>query len=804
MVAPRRRTVRWITMSLGVIAALGLLTGWAAAVEPVDHPPEGPFVDVAVVQPDPSAVTPDSPVLLLAVHAHDPSAPGAIVLDLVQTDGTTWTTVDTLEVDSGLDSELDAAGDAMLIPLGRQFGLVAGDALAGRTFVGLIGITPFGIHLEVAKDLQVDRVAAGAADVDGDGTPELVLVGEAQPDGTGGCEGSPLVVMNGSTLRESPWVTIPGIGLDGAAVGRFGKGLGDDLIAYTHDSCNAERASSPNGVIVVDLPTGRLESMVGNGRLGIGDPTGPLTPLVADLDRDGIDEPIIRTGPAVFAIDPAQGWQIELIDEDAIPIAVVDAADRPRLVVATPASGPVPASIRLLALGRVGRGGELIERGLTAVAVGSSDPRAAPTEAIERATDPAAPPPAWVGELGATGCRTVLVPGATIQGCTGTQALWSSQAGPAWLQTAPLLEVGSGVSRRLLLASGVGWATPRLGLAAPGPAAGLTARASRWRTGPSSPFELVAVEPGSLLERGAMAAPSLVVDPDVGSAYTPTLRLAGPTGTRVLVRLGPVLALEPDIADEAASTADPPVGLGDFVITPPTPGYGTLRVVPATGPPDGGPAELPVIVPLPMAQDFPTTAWSVTLVGLSPFGEPSPIRSGRIALDLTGPGLTFDEPFGSLPWPFHDSIRGLAEPGALVGLADGPIVVAGPDGRFALDAVLAPWPQDLAVRATDRHGNTTSASVSLVGGIDYRQLPWQPIVIVSVLVAALVSTLVGPLRLGRGGRSIRAAEAASAPTAGPDPASEPARRDATRVDAARGDAIADIEDLPRPPRGAPG
>ena len=105
----------------------------------------------------------------------------------------------------------------------------------------------------------VGPTSAGAADVDGDGSDELILVGDALPDGGGGCQGSPLVVISGDTLiPRREW--IPGIGLDGAAIGRFGSRGGDDLIAYVHDVCDFEsRFPLPRRVAVVDLTSGEPE-----------------------------------------------------------------------------------------------------------------------------------------------------------------------------------------------------------------------------------------------------------------------------------------------------------------------------------------------------------------------------------------------------------------------------------------------------------------------------------------------------------------------------------------------------------------
>jgi hypothetical protein len=98
------------------------------------------------------------------------------------------------------------------------------------------------------------------------------------------------------------------------------------------------------------------------------------------------------------------------------------------------------------------------------------------------------------------------------------------------------------------------------------------------------------------------------------------------------------------------------------------------------------------------------------------------------------------------------------------------------------------------IRASDAHGNVTTTRVSLVGGIDYRQLPWQPLVIAVVLVAALVTTLGGPSHLRRR-RTASAPSDARGVRSADDPvlATTGGRRRPDGV----ADELAEIEDLPR-------
>ncbi len=767
MVVPRRWAARSLAALLGMLAALALAAGGTAGAAASDDPLAGTFADVALV-PSPEGGTDAALPRLLAARAPDPTDPGTIVVDLLQADVDGWTRVDRLALETGLDEP----GPAMLIPLDGRFALLATD-LGGKTYVGLIAESPTGLRQTAAGVEALGRISAGAADIDGDGSDELVLVGNAVPNGAGGCLWSQLVVMSGATLDQALSSRIDGLGLDGGAIGRFGSAPGEDLLAYTHDGCAPEQPSAPNSVALIDLAAGGQDPSLGihsdrapdqgaypgpgpsgvevrpepvDGPPGVG---GPFVPLVADLDGDGIDEAILRSGPGVVVLDPAQDWRAEVIDANAMPLAVVDPADHPRLVVARPAAGGESGGVRLLALGRVGgHGGDLIERGLAAIPPRPSDRSAGSPPGVDLATDPAAPPPVWVGELGSAGCRAVLVPSATFQDCSRPTA-WSTRVGPAWLQTVPLVAFGADGVERLLVATGVDWATSQRGLAVPAPAATYVARSGRWRARPSSLFTLGVVDPGPMVGPGGLSEPAVTIDPDVGDASAPRLLVQAGAGDRVLVRIGPAAGEPSPPGPVQVPGADAARTLADFLLASQGDSHRSIQVAPVVESGSIEPGPVAVAFALPPLAEAPTTAWSVTVLGLDSLGQPSSFLAGRVELDLVGPALAVDRPFTSAPWPLHASIRGTAEPGAVVGLAGGQPVPAASDGTFALDAVLAPWPQDVVIRASDAHGNVTTTRVSLVGGIDYRQLPWQPLVIAVVLVAALVTTLGGPSHLRR-------------------------------------------------------
>jgi hypothetical protein len=90
-------------------------------------------------------------------------------------------------------------------------------------------------------------------------------------------------------------------------------------------------------------------------------------------------------------------------------------------------------------------------------------------------------------------------------------------------------------------------------------------------------------------------------------------------------------------------------------------------------------------------------------------------------------------------------VTGEAPSYASVTVAGEPVIVDA-DGRFRATVALPPWPTDVQVVATDPVGNTTARTVSGVGWLDYRDLPWIPIVVVGIGLAALVLYLRVPGR----------------------------------------------------------
>ena len=73
------------------------------------------------------------------------------------------------------------------------------------------------------------------------------------------------------------------------------------------------------------------------------------------------------------------------------------------------------------------------------------------------------------------------------------------------------------------------------------------------------------------------------------------------------------------------------------------------------------------------------------------------------------------------------TVSGVASPDSAVTI-DGEPVATDAGGRFTLSVDAAIWPRDVVVTASDAIGNQGQERLSVVGVVDYRGLPWVPIV----------------------------------------------------------------------------
>ncbi|MDH4334573.1 MAG: hypothetical protein OEW24_04845 [Chloroflexota bacterium] len=92
---------------------------------------------------------------------------------------------------------------------------------------------------------------------------------------------------------------------------------------------------------------------------------------------------------------------------------------------------------------------------------------------------------------------------------------------------------------------------------------------------------------------------------------------------------------------------------------------------------------------------------------------------------------------------FEVPLHGSTDPAATV-LVNGTAVAVAADGTFTAHAAAPPWPTSVTVEAVDLVGNRTAATLSVVGLIDYRQLPWIQIIVVLTVVAGAGLFLLAP------------------------------------------------------------
>jgi hypothetical protein len=99
------------------------------------------------------------------------------------------------------------------------------------------------------------------------------------------------------------------------------------------------------------------------------------------------------------------------------------------------------------------------------------------------------------------------------------------------------------------------------------------------------------------------------------------------------------------------------------------------------------------------------------------------------------PLLTAAAPFA--PLSFDVPIDGRASPGCSV-LVDGAPVAVAADGRWSVRVYAGLLPRSVQVVARDGLGNSAATTLSVVAVLDYRQLPWVPIIVLVVVATALL------------------------------------------------------------------
>lgn len=203
---------------------------------------------------------------------------------------------------------------------------------------------------------------------------------------------------------------------------------------------------------------------------------------------------------------------------------------------------------------------------------------------------------------------------------------------------------------------------------------------------------------------------------DLG-VLTPTLagaRIAGESDSIAVGRAGFTAMIEaPPGSHVYIGDPDPSV-IADVVIVPES-GRLPVPLVAPSVPTGSARYRAALAVTTPAGHSYLAT-WSVRLLL-----EPPPLEA------------SVSTPFGSS----EVLVAGITSPLSEVVVA-GQRVAVDLDGSFEARVAAPPWPTDVEVEATDPVGNVARATVSAVGWFDYRALPWIPIVMLLVAIAAVI------------------------------------------------------------------
>lgn len=701
-----------------------------ALASPIDpNPLDLPAVDAVLLAPDPGR----SP-RLLRVRAPAGEAP---VLELLMSDVGGWVVADALALDT-------SGGGVQAIPwlvaLGsdERFVAIAGGAPGSASRLTRIEVVGSRLVANVAVDVAGAIDGAGAADTDGDGRVELLLAGPPEPGSVaavaGGC-GTVLRVLDGSTLAEARRIDAGSLSLGGGALAELDGRPGLDLAATVRDTCAAGTPTGAGALDQGDLVGLRLADGTQLGAVALDPPGGgSAVPVPVQMGSGERDLVVVLDGERTVIVDPAADWTS--VDALVLPSRPLGAG-----VVRQAGGEPAPGFALVLAR----RAGDRVS-GLVVVDVarGSAGPEVSggwevtgdavgslPAVGVAADGGEWAVPPGWNGDVDADGCPDLVVPLLVVRcptnagsGPGGVAA--AVRHGPAWVTTRPIAMI-PGEPARLLVAASLAWDPGGNGLQDPLPLPAWAATGG-WRPGPSGPFALAELPAADLTYFADFPTPVPTVDRSVGRDPLETT-IAARSGDRAIVRWRPIDAdqVEADVeaprlrASLAAPLAD---GERALVLRSPVNRSGLSGV-------EDGPIRLPLADPGEVADQ---RAWRIDIVAVNDWGEIGGPVATHVTLDVLGPGLVVDVPVVSAPWPFKAPITGRAEPGARITLGE-ETAEANRVGRFELRTPLAPWPQDLVIRALDAEGNETVRRVSVMGGLDVRRLPWQAALVGLVLAA---------------------------------------------------------------------
>ena len=690
----------------------------AAAAEPTATPSrlDSPMADMAVLPTAPGAEPGTTPMLL--VLDADRAAPDIARLSVLRR-GSAWDRTTVLDVDLGA-SDLD---DAWLVDLSeRRFALIA---TSPRDAVGTGHAVVVGI--EVRDDVgsptlvetgrsEIDRAVedSGAADVDGLGTPELVLGLRPAFDKTGSCGTTSLRILDSATVVARRSIDLSGQ-LGRGVVGRWDGTAGDDLLAYTAPDCPP---GGPGGarLTVIRLRDGTIstETRLSPSR----DVSTYPAPLRMRFDGADRDRAFTTIDEGLAIIDGTGREPTGIVREDAVPLVAGPDGDE---------RGPA------YRLAWIDRGGAHTERireaadGLVASDQRDLSASEIGTERWELATAGAVADlrlhggsSAWLGSVATEGCPDLVLPSAILT--CGTDEF---RPGATWLATRLVASMPIDGRRTGLVAGGLGW-DPNVGVpTTPTPSA--SAAAGWWRHGASTPFVVSEVRGSDVVFFREYPVPDTTIEPTTDRDGS--TKLPGFTGTRLFVTAVPLTGEEqgPDVAPSRIDSLLEPPPVGSVVLT--------ARVPVPAGMESGRDGSFTTLglAGIKPSGGAPTDRWALQVTPINDWGEVGHPVVRTITRDATGPTLNLETPFTNPVWPFLARLEGRAEPGSAVSIDGGGPLDVDDRGRFQVVTRLAPWPQTIRLTATDASGNGSTAEYSVVGGVDYRQFPWALIVALTLL-----------------------------------------------------------------------
>jgi hypothetical protein len=694
-----------------------------------------------------------------------PGVPGGSRIALLRRDET-WTQLDEALV---VPSKPDG-GDPWLVDMGTgRFALIAPLGTYERTspqgprsavYQVTVDRSQGRPMLTVGPAVEISEMVtdAGLGDVDGDGAAELVLAGQSGADGE--CASPAIAVLSGRgslRLDRQTNVEFEGWGecscLTWWASGEWDGRAGADLLAHGVEDCGffGEEAPPARGHLtairlrdlstIVDVPLAELQPEDGQ-------------PVVIDVDADGRDELVLFSAEALSVVDPVDDWRPLLIAEHGITL----------LGAASGQPGSPGASLTWIAGTAVGASGMGIRSARLARVLGSlvmeglaeqpfTDHTLAEVERLVWAQQEPAfgnpQPNVMAIDVDLDNCPDLVAP-LLFAGCGGTGR---PQVGPPYVASRPLLEIGSGDESRLLVAQSLMWdphlnRPPWEASRTPGfmpglmdaPAPALANPPGSWRQPARAPFLLAEVPTVLALPGSGAAVAAPVIETAVASDGSITVHGAG--GSRILLRVQELCSCH--VNDPVDLT-----GSWETFLSTEAQGFEFDAVARIRTPPGGTPAETGEAVQVPLAPDWaliePESGgpWLATAVALDALGRPTAPVSVIAAFDRTPPLIALDVPLLNPPWPFDASIGGTSEPGASVRLADARPVTVDEDGRFSLPTQLAPWPQTIVVTAVDPSGNTSTATISVMGGLDISQVTGPAVLAVGVFVGGVLSMIRG-------------------------------------------------------------